>query len=54
MDQIHGLAEFPIGKNEEDEAKRKDLFSVWDVTGNGDLSLAEVIFFLLWKSTDRN
>ena len=36
------LAKFPVEKNEEDKAKRMEIFAAFDPNGNGYLSLAEI------------
>ena len=42
MDNIKSLDNFPTGDSPEDENARKELFNAWEMTGNGELSLAEV------------
>ena len=36
-------AKLPFAKNDEDKAKRRELFKQFDPNGNGYLSLAEVM-----------
>ena len=42
MENIKSLDDFPTGDSPEDEDARKKLFNDWEMTGNGELSLAEV------------
>ena len=37
-------AKLPFEKNDEEKAKRKELFNQFDPNGNGYLSLAEVMY----------
>ena len=39
-------AKLPFAKNDEDKAKRRELFKGFDPNGNGYLSLAEVRYIL--------
>ena len=41
-------AKLPFEKNDEEKAKRKELFNQFDPNGNGYLSLAEVMN-IFWK-----